>query len=71
LTDYLRELVRAGKTWDFAPADPFQIVPISAEEKAVSARGKEYTRWDVDGAAIFAMNSARFVGDRFPSNRDR
>jgi hypothetical protein len=61
LTDYLRELVRAGKTWEFAPVEPFEICSISGDQKVVGARGKEYTRWDVDGSAVFAVNSRRWV----------
>src|SRR5262249_22679237 len=70
LTDYLKELVNSGKAWDFAPADPFEIQTITAEEKAVDARGKERTVWDVDGWAIFARDAPAFAA-RLPEYQAR
>ena len=63
LTDFVRELVRSGKSWPFAPAGPFEIKSISADEQVVGPGGKKYTRWEVDGAAIFAPDPAHFLGE--------
>jgi len=61
LTDYLRELADSGPGWAFAPAGPFEIKQISAEQKAAGPNGKEYTVSDVDGWAIFACDVGAFV----------
>jgi hypothetical protein len=60
LLPYLHELVEGGPNWPFAPAEPYVIQRLNAEEKASDARGKSYTLWDVDGWAVFASNPAAF-----------
>jgi hypothetical protein len=70
LTDYLKELVNSGKSWEHAPADPFEIQTINAEEKTADARGKERTVWDVDGWAVFAPDAPTFVA-RLPECQAR
>jgi hypothetical protein len=60
LLPYLHELVERGPNWAFAPAEPFVIGRLSAEEKAKDSRGKVFTLWDVDGWAIFAANPTAF-----------
>jgi hypothetical protein len=57
-TAYLKELVNAGKDWEFAPPVPFEIASLSAEQKAADSKGREYTLWDVDGAAVFARTAS-------------
>jgi hypothetical protein len=57
---YLRELLNQGETWPFAPLVPFNLQPLSSEEKATDAHGKQYTVADVDGGAIFAENPESF-----------
>jgi hypothetical protein len=61
LSDFMRELINHGKTWDFAPAEPFEISPIAADQKATGPRGKTYTAWEVDGQAVFAQDASAFV----------
>jgi hypothetical protein len=60
LLPYLRELLEAGPRWPYAPAEPFVISTLNADEKATDARGRTYPLWDVDGWAIFAANPAAF-----------
>jgi hypothetical protein len=60
LLDYLHELLQSGRDWPFAPAEPFAIQTLNAEENATDPRGKSYPVWDVDGWAIFAANPAAF-----------
>jgi hypothetical protein len=60
LLDYLRELANNGPGWPFAPAEPFALQPLSADEKALDPRGHAYTLWDVDGWAVFAQDPAAF-----------
>ncbi len=70
LTDYLRELVNRGASWEFAPAEPFAIRPISADEKVRDPKGREHPAWDVDGAAVFAQGAGAFVA-RLPDYQER
>ncbi len=61
LLSYLHELMESGVKWAFAPSEKFAIEPMNAEEKYTDPKkGKVYTRWDVDGAAIFAENPGAF-----------
>jgi hypothetical protein len=60
LLPYLKLLVTANPGWTFAPAVDYRVLDLSAEEKAVDRRGKTYTKWDVDGWAIFAADPASF-----------
>ncbi len=60
LLPYLRELLEVGPDWPYAPAEPFVVRALNAEEKATGPKGKTYTVWDVDGSAIFAANPAAF-----------
>jgi len=57
---YLRELLESGPAWEFAPPVPFVAQPLSAEGKALDAKGAAYTAWEVDGYCIFAENPATF-----------
>src|SRR6516225_4435557 len=60
LTSFLKELASMGIAWEFAPAEPFVVQEITAEEKATSKKGRQYTVWDVDGAALFARDARAF-----------
>jgi hypothetical protein len=60
LLPYLRELVNAGAGWPFAPAEPFAVRLLSAEEKGTDAKGRTYPLWEVDGWAVFAPDAAAF-----------
>ena len=60
LLDYLRELANNGPGWTFAPAEPFTLQPLTADQKATGPDGKEYLLWDVDGWAVFARDPAAF-----------
>ncbi len=60
LLPYLRELVNFGAGWPFAPAQPFVIQRLSAEEKGTDATGRTYPLWEVDGWAVFASNPSAF-----------
>jgi hypothetical protein len=60
LLPYLRELLRQGPGWAFAPAEPFAVQTVNAEEKGADAQGRTYPVWDVDGWAVFAANPAAF-----------
>jgi hypothetical protein len=59
--DYLHELVSSGKEWSFAPAEPFEIADIWADEKATTPKGRSYTLWEVDGHAVFAQDAQAFL----------
>src|SRR5947209_4840549 len=59
--DYLKELVNSGKEWPFAPGVPFEIVQMSADDKAKTPRGTTYTAWEVDGQAVFAQEASTFL----------
>jgi hypothetical protein len=59
--EYMRELANSGNGWRFAPAQPFEITEISADEKAATPRGKSYAVWEVDGQAIFAQDNQGFL----------
>jgi hypothetical protein len=61
LREYLAELANSGKGWEFAPAERFDVVALSADEKAVDPRGKPYLRWEVDGTGLFAAAPAAFL----------
>jgi hypothetical protein len=60
LLSYLRELLPSGAGWAFAPAVPFEIRTLSAEESTTTPEGKTQLLWDVDGWAVFAENPAAF-----------
>jgi hypothetical protein len=60
LLPYLYELLEAGPGWPFAPSIPFTIQRLSAEGKANDSKGKPYTAWEVDGAAVFAQDPTAF-----------
>ena len=60
LLAYLRELVSQGPNWQFAPAVPFALRQLSAEDKSQDSKGKSHTLWDIDGWAIFARDPAAF-----------
>lgn len=61
LIKYLKELVTFGSTWEFAPAEPFQVVALFADEKGTDPRGQPFTLWDLDGQALFAQSSTSFL----------
>jgi hypothetical protein len=69
-TDYLRERGSSGRNWEFAPAETFEMLPITADEKAAGPKGRSYTTWDVDGWALFALHADALVA-RLPGCRDR
>ncbi len=69
LRDYLTELANVGKDWEFAPAVPFEMVAMSADEKT-EARGKQHLLWEVDGAAVFAADLPAFLA-ALPSCQER
>lgn len=58
---YFLELANQGKEWEFAPPGAFDIKALSAEQKAKTAEGKDYTAAEVDGWAIFAQDAAAFL----------
>jgi hypothetical protein len=58
LLPYLRELVNARAGWPFAPAEPFTVRLLSADEKGTDERGRSYPIWEVDGWAVFAQSPA-------------
>ena len=60
LLPYLRELVRAGSSWAYAPGVPFVVQTLNAEERVADSHGKPQLLWDVDGWAIFASDPAGF-----------
>jgi hypothetical protein len=59
--EYMRELVNSDNSWRFAPAQPFEIKEISADEKATTPKGKSYAVWEVDGQTVFAQNAQAFL----------
>ena len=60
LLPYLRELVNAGADWPFAPAHPFVVRLLTAEEKVTDAKGRTNPVWEVDGWAVFASDPSVF-----------
>lgn len=60
LLPYLRELVNDGDGWPFAPAQPFVVRLLTAEEKGTDAQGKTYLLWEVDGWAVFTPDPSAF-----------
>lgn len=60
LLPYLHELLESSPNWVYAPAEPFVIQTLTAEEKATDPEGKSFTLWDVDGWALFAQNPGAF-----------
>lgn len=60
LLPYLKELANQGAGWAFAPATPFKLQMLSAEEKSTDQRGRSSVLWDVDGWALFAQDPAAF-----------
>ncbi len=70
LLPYLHELLEVGPPWPYAPAEPFVLRRLNAEEQATGPDGKTYMLWDVDGGAVFAASPAAFWG-AFPACQER
>jgi len=62
LRAYLKELISAGKGWQFAPPEEHTVRLISAEEKFTDKDGRTYPSWEAEGAAIFTGDPEALLG---------
>lgn len=61
LLAYLERLAQAGKGWEFAPAEAFEVQVINEDGSILGPLVQQDTGWEADGWAIYAREPAAFL----------